>query len=160
MKIKLLLSVLFVAMVLVGCKNVPDESLQPTTDMMEMESSMLDDIIESDDTTQSATQATTTQSTTTLQVETNIPTQPEPQNVTQNSQPQSQKGKISASRAEEIALSHAGVSKSDAKSLKSKLDMDDGRYEYKVDFSANGFEYDYEIDAETGRVLEPDKDRD
>ena len=165
MKIKLLLVATFVAVLLVGCKNVPDESLQSTTNMVEMESSMIDEFMETesstmgDSTSQSSVASTTKQSTTPVPA-TERTSDSKPQNLVQNSEPQqSQKGKISASRAEEIALDHAGVSKAEAKFLKSNLDIDDGRYKYEVDFYANGYEYDYEIDAESGKVIDSDKDR-
>ncbi len=61
-------------------------------------------------------------------------------------------GYISADKAKEIALSHAGVSASDATFVKAKLDWDDGRMEYEVEFYANSTEYDYEIDASSGAV--------
>ena len=65
---------------------------------------------------------------------------------------------ISADKAKEIALSHAGVSASAATFVKAKLDWDDGRMEYEVEFYANNTEYDYEIDATSGTVLSYDKD--
>lgn len=166
MKIKLLLIATFVAMLLVGCKNVPDEDLQSTTNMVEMESSMIEKFVETDtstmwdSTSQSSSRNSSTGESTTPVPATERTSESKPQNMAQNSQPQQSKGKISASRAEEIALNHAGVSKAEAKFLKSQLDIDDGRYKYEVDFYANGYQYDYEIDADSGKVLDSDKDRD
>lgn len=67
---------------------------------------------------------------------------------------------IGADEAEEIALTHAGVDRTDAWFVKSQLDRDDGRMEYEVEFFSDGVEYDYTIDAVTGEVLEYDTDYD
>ena len=67
---------------------------------------------------------------------------------------------IGTSRAKEIALAHAGLSESAVTQLKAELDREDGRQQYEVEFKANGYEYDYEIDAENGTILEWDKDYD
>ena len=43
--------------------------------------------------------------------------------------------------------------------VKSKLDWDDGRRVYEVEFYADDYtEYDYEIDASTGKILSYDQD--
>ncbi|MBR3988433.1 MAG: PepSY domain-containing protein [Clostridia bacterium] len=57
------------------------------------------------------------------------------------------------------ALSHAGLTAESVKFIKAELDEDDGRYKYDVEFEASGFEYDYEIDAVSGEVLDFEKDR-
>lgn len=66
---------------------------------------------------------------------------------------------IGKDKAKSTALSHAGVKAADARFEKAELDRDDGRVYYEVDFSANGYEYDYEIDAKSGKVLDADKER-
>ena len=43
--------------------------------------------------------------------------------------------------------------------LRTEFDFDEGRPEYEVDFHHDGWEYDYEIHAETGKILSRDKDR-
>lgn len=63
---------------------------------------------------------------------------------------------IGESRALQIALDHAGVKSSDTLFSYVKLDYDDGRYEYDVEFYAGNKEYDFEIDASTGNVTEWD----
>ena len=67
-------------------------------------------------------------------------------------------GFIGAEAAKEKALTHAGVSADEARFEKTELDKDNGRFKYEVEFEANGFEYDYEIDAESGEVLDFEKD--
>ena len=61
---------------------------------------------------------------------------------------------IGADRAEEIALSHAGLTASDVGFVKSELDRDDGIIAYEVEFSKGFVEYEYKIDAVTGAVIE------
>ena len=65
---------------------------------------------------------------------------------------------IGESRALQIALQHAGVNASDTLFSYAKMDYDDGRYEYDLEFYAGNKEYDYEIDAVTGNILAYDYD--
>ena len=67
---------------------------------------------------------------------------------------------LSKEEARNIALSHAGLSADDVTRLRVEFDFDDGVPEYEVDFYHAGFEYDYEIHAETGKIRNWDKDRD
>ena len=67
---------------------------------------------------------------------------------------------ITADRAKEIALDHAGISASNAVFVKAGLDWDDGRTVYEVEFYANNTEYDYEIDPASGKVLSYDREWD
>ncbi len=65
---------------------------------------------------------------------------------------------ISAEKAKEIALKHAGVSADKAVFEIVHLDKDDGVYEYEVDFRVGNIEYDYEINAVSGKVVDFDKE--
>ena len=67
---------------------------------------------------------------------------------------------ISVDKAKQIALDHAGISASSATFVFAKMDWDDGRMQYDVEFYANNIEYDYEIDANTGAILSYDHDWD
>ena len=67
--------------------------------------------------------------------------------------------KLTKEEAESIALSHAGLTAGEVTRLHTEYDVDDGVPEYDVDFHAGGFEYDYEIHAETGAVLKAEKER-
>lgn len=64
---------------------------------------------------------------------------------------------IGEDAARKAAFSHAGVT--DTAVTKSTLKWDDGRAVYEIDFISGSAEYDYEIDALTGKVLEFDIDR-
>lgn len=68
--------------------------------------------------------------------------------------------RISEKEARDIALAHAGLTADQVTRLRVEFDYDDGRPEYEVDFVYDGFEYDYEVHAETGEILSWDKDRD
>ena len=68
------------------------------------------------------------------------------------------KNVITAEKAKEIALKHAGLSK--AAWVKAEKDRDDGRIKYEIEFRDGRMEYEYEIDAETGKILKAEKDYD
>ena len=57
------------------------------------------------------------------------------------------------------ALKDAGVSSSSATFMKAKLDRDDGYYLYEIEFYSGDMEYEYEINALTGAILERDRER-
>ena len=63
---------------------------------------------------------------------------------------------IGVDKAKSIALSDAGVNAADAVFLKARLDRDDGRMEYEVEFYSGSKEYDYDIDALTGEIRSRD----
>lgn len=66
----------------------------------------------------------------------------------------SEAANLTSDLAEEAALSHAGLSKEQVSFIQSKLDYEDGRQIYEVEFyDKDNTEYDYEIDAATGEVL-------
>ena len=65
---------------------------------------------------------------------------------------------ISKEEANTIALNHAGLAAKDVTGLKAELDFDHGQAEYEVEFHYSGYEYDYEIDAESGKIISWDKD--
>ncbi len=66
--------------------------------------------------------------------------------------------RLSEDECKTIALNHAGVSAANANFVKVKLDRDDGRWEYDLEFCAGGVEYEYEINAETGAILDCDRE--
>ena len=60
---------------------------------------------------------------------------------------------VDEAKAQEIALAHAGIKAADATITKSKLDYDDGRQVYEIEWYANGAKYDYEIAVATGEIV-------
>lgn len=62
-------------------------------------------------------------------------------------------GIVDEAAAQKIALEHAGVKAADATITKSKLDYEDGRQVYDIEWYAGGAKYDYEIAADTGEII-------
>lgn len=63
---------------------------------------------------------------------------------------------ITADRAKQIATQHAGVS--NPTFVNCKLDYENGRQVYEVEFYSGNREYDYDIDANTGAIVKYDMD--
>lgn len=75
------------------------------------------------------------------------------QSGTQGNQSASSGNYIGDAKALQIALSHAGISSSEAVGVKIEFEFDDGVPHYDVEFYAEGMEYDYKIHATTGDIL-------
>ncbi len=67
---------------------------------------------------------------------------------------------ISKDSALSLAYTHAGVDGASVFGLECELDDDDGVAVYEVSFHSGSYEYDYEINAITGAILESEKDID
>ncbi|MCD8051188.1 MAG: PepSY domain-containing protein [Clostridiales bacterium] len=65
---------------------------------------------------------------------------------------------ITADDARETALNHAGVAEADATFTKTKLDYEDGVQVYDVEFYTATTEYEYEINASTGAVVNAEQE--
>ena len=65
---------------------------------------------------------------------------------------------VTKDRAEQIALDHLGLSKNQVSRLHTEYEIDDGVGHYDVQFRSGDWEYEFEIHAETGRILACDKD--
>lgn len=70
----------------------------------------------------------------------------------------SAEGLITEEEAREIAFKDAEVAEADVSGVRVRLDVDDGVYEYEVEFYAGNLEYDYDIDAATGKIVSMDRD--
>ncbi len=68
--------------------------------------------------------------------------------------------RITADEAVSIALKDANLTKDQIRDLDVELDQDTGSLHYDVDFDANGYDYSYEIHAESGKILRSEKERD
>ncbi len=75
-------------------------------------------------------------------------------------QPQAAGNGITRDQALQIALKHAKVAQSAISRTQIKRDRDDGRDVYEVEFHVGRTEYNFDIDAKTGAVLEYDVDND
>ena len=65
---------------------------------------------------------------------------------------------IGTEKAKAIALEDAGLT--EAAFDKAKIGHENGRSVYEVEFKANGKEYEYDIDASTGTILEREVEND
>lgn len=65
---------------------------------------------------------------------------------------------LSEAEALETACAHAGVSSANLLFSHVKQDFENGRSIYEVEFYADNQEYDYEIDASSGQILQYDMD--
>lgn len=67
---------------------------------------------------------------------------------------------IGMDRAKAIALGHAGLSADQVRFTQAQMDREDGRMVYEIEFRQGQVEYEYEIDATTGQILDWDRDLD
>ena len=65
---------------------------------------------------------------------------------------------IPKAEAKAVALRDAGLSEAEASALRTRLEFDDGRFQYEVDFYNNGTEYEYLIQAKNGDIIARDID--
>ncbi|NBJ91673.1 PepSY domain-containing protein [Parablautia muri] len=63
---------------------------------------------------------------------------------------------ISKEDAKEAALRDAGLSETEASALRTRLEFEDGRFQYEVDFYSNGVAYEYQIQAKDGDIIARD----
>ena len=63
---------------------------------------------------------------------------------------------ITREEAKAVALRDAGLNEAEASALRARLDFDDGRFQYEVDFYNNGTEYEYQIQAKDGDIIARD----
>lgn len=73
---------------------------------------------------------------------------------------QADNGNISLEDAKSIALKDAGFDASQVQFTSTELDTDDGIEKYEIDFINDGYEYEYDINAKTGEIIEKSKDID
>ncbi|MCI7472399.1 MAG: PepSY domain-containing protein [Clostridiales bacterium] len=70
----------------------------------------------------------------------------------------SQGGYVGVDAATQTALTHAGVQRTKLDYLEADYDYEDGRMVYEVEFSVNGIEYEYDIDAATGAIIKAERE--
>lgn len=69
-------------------------------------------------------------------------------------------GIITPDQAKEIALNHAGLTADAVYFEKAELDYDNGIQVYELDFKGGGYEYEYDINAQTGDIVKNKKEID
>ena len=67
---------------------------------------------------------------------------------------------IGYAAAKAAALKHAGLTEGSIRELDMELDREDGVLVYEIEFKANGYEYEYTIDAATGKILAQERELD
>ena len=67
-------------------------------------------------------------------------------------------GAVTLEEAVDIALKDAGFTAADVNSTKKAQDTDDGVQKYEIEFTNGGYEYDYDINAATGQIIEKSKE--
>lgn len=65
---------------------------------------------------------------------------------------------LTLEQAQSIALDHAGVTADQVTALHTEYEIEHGAAQYEVEFHYDGWEYDYEIHADTGEILSYNKD--
>lgn len=65
---------------------------------------------------------------------------------------------ITREEARKIALNHLGFTADQVEHLRTEYEIDDGIPQYDVEFHQGDWEYEFEISAETGKILSFDKD--
>ena len=73
-------------------------------------------------------------------------------------QPAAPAAQLSEDEALAIALGHAGFTAEEVTGLRIRLDTDDRTPDYEIEFRRGRLEYEYEIHAETGAILDRDRD--
>ena len=68
--------------------------------------------------------------------------------------------KISKEKAKSIALKDAGVNEKDIKDYEIEYDYEKGKYIYEIDFESGKYDYSYDIYANTGKIINKEKERD
>lgn len=67
---------------------------------------------------------------------------------------------ITKETAINAALAHAGLERNKVRDLKCELDRENGVMVYEVEFESGLYDYEYDIDAYTGKVLKSKKEFD
>ena len=67
---------------------------------------------------------------------------------------------LSDEEAVSVALKHAGLTADEVRRIVCEYDVDDGVPQWEVEFRVGKMEYEYTIHAETGTILEWEKDWD
>lgn len=67
---------------------------------------------------------------------------------------------VTRAKAESVALNHAGFKKSQVRDFESELDYERGTKVYEISFEVGGYDYEYTVNASTGKIVHWEKERD
>ena len=76
----------------------------------------------------------------------------------QSSTPATSSESISVDEAKSIALQHANLTADKIAAYEIELDNDDAVKHYEIEFKSGGYEYKYDINAESGKILKSEKE--
>jgi len=65
---------------------------------------------------------------------------------------------ITLEEAQRIAFDHVGLTIDQVQGLRTNFEIDDGVPRYDVEFFTDNLKYEFEIDAQTGKILSFDRD--
>ena len=66
--------------------------------------------------------------------------------------------KLTADEALDVALREAGLGKNEIRELENNLDRENGILVYDIEFKSGNTEYSYDINAQTGEIIDREKD--
>ncbi len=69
-------------------------------------------------------------------------------------------GAVTRSKAESVALNHAGLKRNQVWGFECELDYERGVKVYEISFENGRYDYDYTVNASTGKILHWEKERD
>ena len=69
-------------------------------------------------------------------------------------------GTVTKAKAESAALNHAGFKKTQVREFECELDYERGVKVYEISFEKGGYDYEYTVNASTGKIVHWEKDRD
>ena len=75
-----------------------------------------------------------------------------------NNQGLNETAKITKEEAKKIALKDAGITENEIRDFEIELDRDNGILKYEISFEKGNDDYDYDIDANTGKIINKEKD--
>jgi len=105
----------------------------------------------------STEESTTQNNSSNEKVETSVASSEPKQSNSDKQDATSSSSKISKSKAKSIALKDAGLKESEIYDYEIELDYEKGVSLYEISFEYNGKDYDYDINAKTGKIISVDK---
>ena len=108
--------------------------------------------------TQASQNSSQTAQNNTQTVQSNESVNTQTNNTVANQNVDSKSNKITVDEAKKIALNHANLTSKEVSFINAEADMDNGVEFYDIEFYNNNKEYDYEISAADGKIIEYDYD--